>query len=415
MYLLPIVLLVFAQAQAAPAKPSALDAAETLIEQHDYAKARDTVMQALTASPNDTRALYDLGFIEFATDHTKEAEQDYRRVIELAPALPEAHLALGRLLAQTDRKEEARQQFSLVSQDTKAAGNLRGEAWRARANLDLDSSPAEARQDLLNALQVSAELPQDTMLTGRLGEALGDLDTAAQAYRKLLKDNQLTQPATEALGRVLLKQHSYADAVTLLQPAHQQFADDMLITAQLASGLANTGKEADALPLLEQAHAADPTMAPVTRMLADIENTSGHPEEAESLYVGLLKYDAKDPGLLEEYGNSLVRQKRYFEAVPPLQQAVGIKPDMPDVWGSLAFANYKLQKPEDVLADLTERKKYLADDATTYFLWATAYDKLRRTKQAEDYYRRFLDASGGKFPDQEFQVRHRLAAMEHNR
>jgi tetratricopeptide (TPR) repeat protein len=400
-------------AQSSPPQASPLDAAETAIEQHEYAKARQLVMQALTAHPDDTRALYDLGFIEFATEHNAQAEQEYRRVIELQPSLPQVHMALARLLRATDRKDEARQEFLLVTQNAKADGQLKGEAWRAVANLDLATDPSVARQELLHALEVSPETPADTLLTGSLAESLGDPDTAEQAYRKLLQDKQLIVEANVALGRLMLQQKRDQDALALLQKAHESEPDNALLTAQLATALANTGSPEKALPLLEKAHTDEPADLTITRLLADVANPNGRPDEAEGLYVELLKKYPKDAQLLASYGSSLIRQQRFFEAVPPLEQAVALKPDLGEAWGSLAFAASRLGKYEDVLTDLTQRKKYLPENASTYFLWGLAYDKLRHTKEAVSYYRLFMNTSGGKFPDQEFQVRHRLAVLEH--
>jgi len=48
----------------------------------------------------------------------------------------------------------------------------------------------------------------------------------------------------------------------------------------------------------------------------------------------------------------------------------------------------------------------------TYFLRATAYDHLRDARQASKYYHEFLDNAGGKYPDQEWQAKHRLIAIE---
>jgi hypothetical protein len=48
----------------------------------------------------------------------------------------------------------------------------------------------------------------------------------------------------------------------------------------------------------------------------------------------------------------------------------------------------------------------------TYFLRATAYDNLHDVKNAAKYYHQFLDVAGGKFPNQEWQARHRLIAIE---
>jgi Flp pilus assembly protein TadD len=168
----------------------------------------------------------------------------------------------------------------------------------------------------------------------------------------------------------------------------------------------------DALPLLQQAHENDPLNNAISRMLADVSNETGHPDAAEPLYVALLKDSPKDAQLLASYGACLVRQKRYFEAEPPLEQAVQLKSDLGDAWGSLAFADSKLARYEAVLHDLTERKKTEPDNASTYFLLGTAYDKLRRTRQAAEAYRQFLATADGKFADQEFQVRERLKAIE---
>jgi hypothetical protein len=45
-------------------------------------------------------------------------------------------------------------------------------------------------------------------------------------------------------------------------------------------------------------------------------------------------------------------------------------------------------------------------------LLATAYDNLHLSSQAVDAYHRFLAADQGKFPDQEWQAKHRLVALE---
>jgi hypothetical protein len=57
------------------------------------------------------------------------------------------------------------------------------------------------------------------------------------------------------------------------------------------------------------------------------------------------------------------------------------------------------------------RSKYAPETAATLFLWATAYDNLHQSRSAADYYHRFLAAAQGKFPDQEWQAKHRLTAL----
>ena len=59
------------------------------------------------------------------------------------------------------------------------------------------------------------------------------------------------------------------------------------------------------------------------------------------------------------------------------------------------------------------RAKISAETAGSLFLRATSYDKLHQVKQASAAYQAFLTLANGKFPDQEWQARHRLIALEH--
>jgi len=49
------------------------------------------------------------------------------------------------------------------------------------------------------------------------------------------------------------------------------------------------------------------------------------------------------------------------------------------------------------------------------FLAATAHDKLHQVKEARDLYKQFLSVANGKFPNEEWQARHRLVTLDHTR
>jgi hypothetical protein len=58
------------------------------------------------------------------------------------------------------------------------------------------------------------------------------------------------------------------------------------------------------------------------------------------------------------------------------------------------------------------RAKVLPDEAITYFMRASAYDNLKDFKKASLNYHLFLNTANGKYPDQEWQAKHRLIAIE---
>ena len=186
---------------------------------------------------------------------------------------------------------------------------------------------------------------------------------------------------------------------------------DPALNAQLAAALLAQGKNDQALPVLETLRQLEPRNDSVDQMLADAYSQAGHPEKAEPIYARMALADPGNEDVLAAQGENLVRERLYPQAQEVLQRAVKLKPDDGDAWSGLAFAASENKQYQVTLQALSMRAKYLAETPATYFLWATAYDSLHLSKSAQEYYRKFLTASDGKFPDQEWQAKHRLVAL----
>jgi tetratricopeptide (TPR) repeat protein len=117
--------------------------------------------------------------------------------------------------------------------------------------------------------------------------------------------------------------------------------------------------------------------------------------------------------LLTDYGQSLIYTKQFTSALPVLERATAADPHNEDAWGGLAFAHSQLHQDAEVLKDLSSRQKIAADTPETLFLWATSYDNLHQMKQAAEYYERFLATARGRYPNEEWQAKHRLVALGH--
>jgi tetratricopeptide (TPR) repeat protein len=392
-------------------------AAEEALQNQNYAAAQKLLTELVAKNPTGARLLYDLGFAEDALNNTTAAESAYQRSIAADPRLFEPHLQLGLLLARTGNTKAAREQLEAATQLTPLLGNeaAKGQALRALARLDQQSDPAAARDALLAALKYSPETPQDILLAAELAEHAGDNAAAEAAYRHLIAGSPADMAAISALAHLLIKEQKYSDAETLLNTALAAHADDPTLNAQLASVYGAEGKAEQAVPLLEKLHTANPQDANITRMLADLYTQTGQAARANPLYDALLEHGTPDAGLLASRGDNLIRQQRYPEAEAILKQATQQQPDLADAWSSLAFAASENHDPSTTLQALSMRAKYLPDTPATLFLSATAYDTLHQYKPAAEYYRKFLAAAGGKFPDQEWQARHRLIALDRMR
>jgi tetratricopeptide (TPR) repeat protein len=407
--------------QIRPPAQSPRDAAESKIEQKDFEGARSLLVKYLSEHPTDARALFDLGYVEDASSHENAAAADYRKAIAADPKQFEAHLALGLLLAHQGKYDEAREQMEQATLLTPEPPNpaAQAEAFRTLAELDRSSDPPAARDALVAALKLSPETPADLLLTAQIAEANGDLELAQTAYQRLLASRpppsaSLAASATGGLAQLLIKQKKYSEAEPLLKTALARDPRDPALNAQLAAALLAQGKNDQALPVLETLRQLEPGNDSVDQMLADAYSQAGHPEKADPIYARMALAHPGNEDVLAAQGENLIRERLYPQAQEVLQRAVKLKPDDGDAWSGLAFAASENKQYQVTLQALSMRAKYLAETPATYFLWATAYDSLHVSKSAQEYYRKFLTASDGKFPDQEWQAKHRLVALGGN-
>lgn len=388
-------------------------AAESAIARSDWKTAQAKLDSWLADHPSDARALFDAGFVADAQNRLDDAESLYRRAIAADPKSFEAHVSLGLLLARDGKLEQARPELAeATGLDPGEAGpGAKAHAWRALAQIDRNTNPAQASNDLLEALKLSPQTTDDMLLAAELAEKSGQADEAEAEYRRVLAANPKSEPANSGLAHLLIEQKQYSEAETLLRGALQGLPDDPGFTAQLALVLAAQDK-AEALPLLEKLHNAHPQDPAILRMLAQVRADAGDFAGSDQIYTQLLAAAPNDADLLVAHGQDLVRQMKFADAYTVFDKASQIAPRDAATWSGLAFTASRTGRPEVTLHALTMRSQLEPENASTYFLWATAYDSLHRNKEAAAYYHHFLDAAAGKFPNQEWQARQRLQLLE---
>jgi tetratricopeptide (TPR) repeat protein len=392
--------------------------AEAFIAKSDWKTAATKLDACLASHPTDARALFDAGYVADHQDHLDEAAGFYHRATAANPNSFEAHLALGLLLARQGKRDEARTELlKATTLDPGEAGPaLKARAWRALARLDSSGANGErnpdlASSELLEALKLSPETASDTLLAADLAEASGHHDASEAAYRRVLANDPKSVAGNSALAHVLIESEHYPEAEKLVRTALAQTPDDPVLNAQLATVLA-AQNDADALPMLQKLHAAHPQDNAIARMLADVLAQAGEFEASNKLYAGLLAKAPDDVELLVARGQNLIRQQHFPEAMASFDKATKLDSANADAWSGIAFAASKLHQPALAVHALTMRSRFLPEGPATYFLWATSYDSLNDRNAATTYYHHFLDSSGGKFPDQEWQARQRLQVLE---
>jgi Flp pilus assembly protein TadD len=406
------------QAEAANAK---LREAEAALERSDYGAAVKLLQALAVERPKDSQILYDLGFAEERAGDDAAASKAYETAIAASPAVAEPRIALGLLDARAGRTDKAHGELAAAAQLEGAAPQLRARAFRALAQLDATAHPADAGAELLAAIKLTGETPADTALSAELADRAGDATGAEAAYRRALEINGGNVEAALGLAHILQRTDRAAQAEGALAEPLKAHPGDPRLVSQMAAVYAAEGKTKEAIPLLVQLR-ADPKFSAdtaLTRQLARLYAVDGQNAEAEQMYKAALAKEPQEPTLLDDLGSILVREQKYPEAEKVLRAAVGMRDRFPtpeafgEAAGHLAFAESKLGQPREVLHALTLRATVQANSGPSLFLEATAHDTLHEYKEAGRAYRAFLAIAAGQFPDQEFQARHRLIALEH--
>jgi Flp pilus assembly protein TadD len=398
--------------------------AETALEQKEYKTAEVKLKALAEANPKDGRLLYDLGFAEERTGEDAEAAKSYAASSAALPEFAEPKVALGLLDARSGRIEVAHRELLEAAKLTTAAPELRGRALRALARLDETADPEAAREELLAALRLTAETPADVLMGAELAEGAGDAAAAETAYKRALALMPGDLDATAGLAHVLQQQNKLGEADALLTAAMKEHPNDPRLVARAATLYAAEGKADEAIPLLEQLRASDAGLAAdaaTTRLLAHLYSITGKDAEAEKLLTAVAAAQPGDPSLLDDLGTAQVKQGEYAAAEATLSKAYRMRAAFHDdaAWAEtathLAFAASKNKDPRVALQALAARATILPNSPASLFLQATSFDTLHQSKEAGQAYKAFLAVADGKFPDEEFQARHRLVALEHER
>ena len=401
-----------APASAAQPKSAAqtLADAEALLQQQQFAAAAEKLDAVVARHASNPQAWFDLGFAQSHLNKPQDAAAAYRKAVELAPSWFEANLNLGLALAKAGNAVEAIPvlKHAVGLKPSSGGDQSLGRAWLSLAEVEAETAPADA---IAAYDRAAALLPNDSDLyvdSGSLLEKTGNLPAAEQRFQRAAEMGN--SQGMLRLINILMQQKRDADATSWLQKYIVQYPQDPAARVDLARILASNGKVTQAIAVLQPVSGtANPG---ASRELAQLYLQNKQYALAAPLYQHLLSTNPSDPQLHAGLGVSLLYQLKYAEAEQQLLQAVKLKPDYAEAYDSLADADRENKHYALAIKALDARARFMPEDAKTFFNSASCYDHLRMIKEAIANYKSFLEVAKGKYPDQEFQARHRLKALQ---
>jgi tetratricopeptide (TPR) repeat protein len=393
--------------------PPELAQAETAIEKRDYATAEPLLKTVVERDAKNYRGWFDLGFVANATGRTDESIADYRKAVAAKPDVFESNLNLGLTLAKA--KQPDAEQFLRAAtklKPTEHAEVSKAAAWMALGRVLEASQPEEALAAYREASLLQTRDPEPHLAAGKLLEATNKFAEAEEEYKKVLAIDGKSAEALIGISNIYMRGHRLTEAAETMRrlvALRPEYAPGHF---ELARVLAADDKNDEAITELEAGLKIAPGDREAQKNLAQAYTTAGKYEQAQTLYQGLMAVSPNDAGLHYALGQSLMKQRKFAEAQEQFLTTVKLKPDLGAAYGDLAVAANENKNFELAIRALDARAKLLPEIPVSYFLRATAYDHLRQYKQAAENYHLFLQVAEGRFPDQEWQARHRLIAIE---
>jgi Tfp pilus assembly protein PilF len=410
------------------AQPPEIAQAEDAIQKNDFTGAETLLKQALDKDPNHNQAWayqawFDLGFVLNRLARPDESIAAYRKSVAAKPDVFESNLNLGLMLVRANSPDA--EQFLRAATTLKPTAHVeqgQARAWLALAHLLENKSPEDALRAYRKASELTPKDPEPHLSAGLLHERQKEFSDAESEYKQAMaldphSNNPQTTEAVIGLTNLYMKSGRVGDAEPLLRRLVSARPDDAGIHLQLGRVLAAEAKNDDAIAEIQAALKLAPTDEAAQRDLAGLYASAKKNDLAETAYRALVAAHPKDPELHRGLGKALLLQKKFPEAQAEFLTAMRLKRDWADVYVDLAFAASE-NKNYDLTVRALNARSLLNTNSNTempslcFFLRASAYDHLRDYQQAALDYHHFLDVANGKYPDQEWQARHRLIAIE---
>lgn len=311
------------------------------------------------------------------------AIREFRRVAELAPNLPAAHVNLG--AACSDSKDYACTVASLrraleLNPDLPGAIQMLGAAllaqgYAAQAIPHLEKAQAH---DLLGVALLE---------TGRVREAVDQLETALQ---KRPHDPDLLYYLSQAHGRL---------AAQLIARLRAGVPDSARARQVAGETMAASGNRDAAGQHFRAALKLQPDMRGIHYALGELLLESGDYEKAETEFRAETQLAPGSSAAAYKLGLVLLNRGRLDDALRELRRADTLQPDMPETllaFGKALSASGDLPSAErHLLRMLTiEQEGTLAESA--HFQLAQVYRKLNRPADAERQTKLFQQLRGGR-------------------
>lgn len=414
------------------------------------------------ATTERANAAFHAGYDAANAGDLETARRSFAEVVRLEPRIPEGHAALGSVLLNLGRPQEAaaelKRGLALKPGDPNMEMNLAlaevrsGETAQALPLLKRlagggASLPPEVEIAYAQALTASgdrpaalerlraavAAAPDSALLHDAVGTLLAQEQQWSAAQAEFVRAVELDQQMAAArlhLGTVLMQLNQPSEAATALEAAHAQEPQNVGVLVELAFSYSAQGSYDKALPLAQEAMRLAPDSTDAAYQAAIALQGLGREHEAIPLFDRVVTTQPKNASALTNYALALVQQGKAKEAIPLYTRAVALTPNDPVVHEDFGVAYLQQSNLDDAIREFEAGLKLDKNSQQLHYNLGLAYKlkddpalavpeleiaaRLDPDSPDPAYTLGILHMQEGRFDDATAQLRHTLALRPQN-
>jgi tetratricopeptide (TPR) repeat protein len=375
------------------------------LDRGDYQQAEQIFSQLVEADPKDYFACFNLALAEAALKKDDKAIASFKQTLALKPGLYQAQVNLGMIYLRDNQPDQAIPLLEAAA--TAKPGDMKVHQYLGDAYTASGKWP-QAQAQFEEILKLDAKNAHALLGVGQALLHQQKIDEARPYYEQAIQLDGSLKPYLLEYAIALADAGRKEQAIALLS----QFPNDAGACAKLGQLYLSSGQPDKAAVSFESALRLNPKSA--NRLaLATAYLRSNREEKAAPLLKEALAASPNDWELQITVGRIYRDQKNYGEAATYFLNAAKLEPAKPDAWSELAGVLTLAQQYPQALAALDKLHQLNAEKPGHLYLRAIILDKLHQLKPALASYQQFLSASNGQNPDQEFQARGRIKALQH--
>lgn len=330
-------------------------AAQALVH-GDLQRAEDDVQLVLAANPESYRAINLLGIIRVQQHRPAEAEELFQKIVRTRPEYAAAHVSLGLLYAETNRKEQAIAELELalkIEPGRQDAAKPLVELLRAQAKLSLAENNLEKSLSfLIRARNVSPTNPDLNYEFGIVALRMSLFEDARIAFDQVLNSRPADANAIYGLARAQMGLAKIPAARELLQKYVQLRPDDP--TGHFGLGLVSHMLEMpdESRKQFERSIELQPEQTEAYVQIGFLDLEANDFDHATYRFEETLQRAPQNAGALLGQGRVAFQRKEYSKAEVFLQAALAADPAIREAHYYLGLTYARLGKTTESSEEL---------------------------------------------------------------